>query len=195
MIPSLAVGPFSAVGVSALAADLSRLEPHFGIKVDVVVGAGFLRGACFSIDYVGRRLRFECHDRWRATLPLDPRSPHLVADVTVDGREPVATLVDTGSQRWWSTTRRRAEAWQSRSNRNRRMGLSGPVPSPSVDRRRHCCWSHDVATAPGPHPVGRRETPVVRRRPRRARPWSVGRAVRSETDGAQFERVMQLQLG
>jgi hypothetical protein len=51
VIPSLAVGAFSAADVPALVADLSRLEPRFGIKIDAVIGAGLLRGVCFSIDY------------------------------------------------------------------------------------------------------------------------------------------------
>jgi hypothetical protein len=97
VIPKLAVGSFSAVDVSALAADLSHLEPRFGIKADVVVGARLLRGACFNIDYVRRRLSFACRGGWRATLPLDRDSPLIVADVTIDGT-PLRLLVDTGSQ-------------------------------------------------------------------------------------------------
>ncbi len=113
VIPSLAVGPFSAADVPALVADLSRLEPRFGIKIDAVIGAGLLRGVCFSIDYVRRRLSFACRDSWRATLPLDRRSPHLVADVTIDGT-PLRLVVDTGSQAVLVYEDAAPVAWQSR---------------------------------------------------------------------------------
>jgi hypothetical protein len=127
VIPSLAVGPFSAVDVSALVADLSRLEPHFGIKADVVVGAGLLRGACFSIDYVGRRLSFACRDHWQATLPLDRHSPHVVADVTIDGT-PLRLVVDTGSQAVVVDDVATPVAWQSRVEAEiDGWDLSGPV--------------------------------------------------------------------
>ena len=127
VIPSLAVGSFSAVDVPALAADLSHLEASFGIKTDVVVGAGLLRGACFSINYVGRRLRFECRDGWRATLPLDRQSPHIVADVTIDGT-PLRLLVDTGSQAVVVYDKAAPEAWQSRVEAEiDAWDFSGPV--------------------------------------------------------------------
>jgi hypothetical protein len=96
VIPSLALGPFSAVDVAAVAADLSRLEPHFGVRADIVLGAGLLRGACFNIDYARRSLSFVCRDGWGASLPLDPRSPDVVADVTIDATS-LRLLVDTGS--------------------------------------------------------------------------------------------------
>jgi len=121
VIPELAIGPFSAADVPALAADLSRLQPRFGIKADVVVGARLLRGACFNIDYVGRRLRFACRGGWRASLPLHRDSPHLVAEVTIDGTS-LRLLVDTGSQAvvvyddaiptaWKSRVEAEIEAW------------------------------------------------------------------------------------
>ena len=121
VIPELAIGPFSAADVPALAADLSRLQPRFGIKADVVVGGRLLRGACFNIDYVGRRLRFACRGGWRASLPLHRDSPHLVADVTIDGT-PLRLLVDTGSHAvvvyddaiptaWKSRVEAEIEAW------------------------------------------------------------------------------------
>jgi predicted aspartyl protease len=127
VIPSLAVGPFSAMDVSALVADLSRLEPHFGIKADVVVGAGLLRGACFSIDYVRRRLNFTCRDGWRATLPLDGRSPHVVADVTIDGTS-LRLVVDTGSQAVLVDDDATPVAWQSKVEAEiDAWDFSGPV--------------------------------------------------------------------
>jgi hypothetical protein len=113
VIPSLAVGPFSAVDVSAMAADLSRLEPHFGIKIDAVIGAGALRGNCFSIDYVRRRLTFACRDDWQATLLLDRHQPHLVAAVTIDGT-PLRLVVDTGSEAVAVYEDATPRAWQSR---------------------------------------------------------------------------------
>ena len=127
VIPSLAVGSFSAVDVPALVADLSRLEPRFGIKADVVVGAGLLRGACFSIDYVRRRLSFACRDGWRATLPLDRGSPHLLADVTIDGT-PLRLVVDTGSQAVAVYEDATPVAWQSRVEAEiDAWDFSGPV--------------------------------------------------------------------
>ena len=99
--------------VSALVADLSRLEPRFGIKADVVVGARLLRGACFNIDYVRRRLSFTCRGGWRATLPLDRGSPHVVANVTIDGT-PLRLVVDTGSQAVVVYDYATPVAWQSR---------------------------------------------------------------------------------
>ena len=127
MIPSLAVGTFSAVDVPVLAADLSRLEPHFGIKADVVVGAVLLRGACFTIDYVGRRLSFACRDGWRATLPLDRSSPHLLADVTIDGT-PLRLAVDTGSQAVVVYEEATPVAWRSRVEADvDARDFSGPV--------------------------------------------------------------------
>jgi len=113
VIPSLAVGPFSAKDVPAMVSDLSRLEPRFGIKIDAVMGAGLLRGVCFSIDYVRRRLSFACRDGWRATLPLDRHSPHLVAGVTIDGT-PLRLVVDTGSQAVVVYEDATPVAWQSR---------------------------------------------------------------------------------
>ena len=97
VIPELAVGPFSAANVSAVATDLSRLEPRFGVRADVVMGVGLLRGACFSIDYVRRMLSFACGGGWRASLPLDRSSRLLIAAVTID-RTPLRLLVDTGSE-------------------------------------------------------------------------------------------------
>jgi hypothetical protein len=127
VIPGLAVGPFSAVDVSALVADLSSLEPQFGIKTDVVVGAGLLRGACFSIDYVGRWLSFACRDEWRATLPLDRHSPHVVAEVTIDGT-PLRLVVDTGSPAVVVDGDATPVAWQSRVEAEiNAWGFSGPV--------------------------------------------------------------------
>ena len=127
MIPSLAVGTFSAVDVPALATDLSRLEPHFGIRADVVVGAGLLRGACFSIDYVRRRLRFACRDGWRTTLPLDRHSPHLVAALTIDGT-PLRLVVDTGSEAVVVDEQATPAAWQSRVDAEvGAWDFSGPV--------------------------------------------------------------------
>jgi len=127
VIPGLAVGPFSAGDVSALVADLSRLEPYFGIKTDVVVGAGLLRGACFSIDYVGRWLSFACRDGWRATLPLDRHSPHVVAEVTIDGT-PLRLVVDTGSPAVVVDDDATPVAWQSRVETEiDAWGFSGPV--------------------------------------------------------------------
>ncbi len=113
VIPKIAAGSFSAVDVPALVADLSRLEPRFGIKADVVVGARLLRGACFSIDYVRRRLSFACRGDWRATLPLDRGSPHVVANVTIDGT-PLQLVVDTGSQAVVVYDYATPVAWQSR---------------------------------------------------------------------------------
>ena len=127
VIPELAVGSFSAADVPALAADLSRLEPHFGIKPDIVIGAGLLRGACFSIDYVGRRLSFACREGWRGTLPLDRRSPHLVAEVTIDGT-PFRLVVDTGSQAVVVDDDATPVAWQSRVEAKiDASDFSGPV--------------------------------------------------------------------
>ena len=127
VIPDLAVGPFSVADVPALVADLSRLEPHFGIKTDIVVGAGLLRGVCFSIDYVGRRLSFACREGWRATLPLDGRSPHVVAEVTIDGT-PLRLVVDTGSQAVVVDDDATPVAWQSRVEaRIDASDFSGPV--------------------------------------------------------------------
>jgi predicted aspartyl protease len=97
VIPSVELGGFTAANVSVLAADLSPLEPHFGIRIDVVVGASLLRGTCFTIDYVGRRLRFACRNGWGASVPLDRSSPHVVVEVTIDGM-PLRLLVDTGSE-------------------------------------------------------------------------------------------------
>jgi hypothetical protein len=113
VIPKLAVGPFSAVNVVALAADLSRLEPRFGIRADVIVGARLLRGTCFNIDYVLRRLGFACRGGWRASLPLDRDSPHVVADVTIDGT-PLRLLVDTGSEAMVVYDDATPAGWQSR---------------------------------------------------------------------------------
>ena len=127
VIPSLAVGAFSAADVPALVADLSRLEPRFGIKIDAVIGAGLLRGVCFSIDYVRRRLSFACRDSWRATLPLDRRSPHLVADVTIDGT-PLRLVVDTGSQAVLVYEDATPVAWQSRVDAEiNASDFSGPL--------------------------------------------------------------------
>jgi hypothetical protein len=113
VIPKLAVGAFSAANVPALSADLSRLEPRFGIKADVVVGVNLLRGACFNIDYVRRRLSFACQGGWRATLPLDRGSPHVVADVTIDGVQ-LRLLVDTGSETVMVFDDATPVAWRSR---------------------------------------------------------------------------------
>jgi hypothetical protein len=127
VIPSLALGPFTATNVSALAADLSPLEPRFGIKIDVVVGVSLLRGTCFSIDYVGRRLGFACRDGWRASLPLDHRSPHVVADVTIDGTR-LRLLVDTGSQAVVIYEDAMPAVWRSRIEADiEAWDFSGPV--------------------------------------------------------------------
>jgi hypothetical protein len=113
VLTSLAVGSFSAADVPVLVTDLARLEPHFGIKADVVLGVEVLRGACFSIDYVRRTLSFACRDGWRATLPLDRRSSLPVASVTIDGT-PLRLIVDTGSPAVMVHDAAIPEGWLSR---------------------------------------------------------------------------------
>jgi hypothetical protein len=127
VIPHMAVGPFSALNVPALSADLSRLEPHFGVKIDVVMGVGVLRGTCFSIDYVGRRLSFACRQGWRATVPLERRSAHVVAAVTIDAT-PLRLLVDTGSPALLVYGDAAPAAWHSRVEADiEARDFSGPL--------------------------------------------------------------------
>ena len=113
VLTSLAVGSFSTVDVPVLVTDLARLEPHFGIKADVVLGVEVLRGACFSIDYARRTLSFVCRDDWRATLPLDRRSSLPVANVTIDGT-PLRLSVDTGSPAVMVYDAAIPDGWRSR---------------------------------------------------------------------------------
>ena len=127
VLPSLAVGKFSALEVPVLVTDLSCLEPQFGVRPDVVLGVGVLRGACFSIDYVRRTLSFACRDDWRRSRPLDRRSALLVVDVTIDGT-PLQLRVDTGSPALVLYDEAVPEGWRSRVDAEiTGYDFSGPV--------------------------------------------------------------------
>ena len=127
VLPSLVVGSFSAVDVPVLVTDLSRLEPHFGIKADVVLGVEALRGTCFSIDYVRRRLNFSCRDDWRATTTLDRGSSLVVANVTIDGT-PLRLRMDTGSPAVVVYDNVIPDSWRSREQSEiNAFDFSGPV--------------------------------------------------------------------
>ena len=127
VLTSLAVGSFSALDVPVLVTDLARLEPHFGIKADVVLGVEVLRGTCFSIDYIRRRLSFSCRDDWRATVPLDRGSSLVVANVTIDGT-PLRLRVDTGSPAVVVYDNVIPDGWRSRvQSEINAFDFSGPV--------------------------------------------------------------------
>jgi hypothetical protein len=112
---------FSALDVSALAADVSP-SSRVSESRSICRGDGVVARRLLSIDYVGRWLNFPCRDSWRAALPLDRRSPHVVAHVATDGT-PLRLLVDTGYQAVavYDDAAPVGLAGQGRS-RNRRLG-------------------------------------------------------------------------
>ena len=95
-LPRLDLGPMHAADLSVLAADLASVGQRLGTRLDAIVGLDVLRGHCFQIDYLSRRLVLDCRDGWRWYVGCDPRSPYLVASVIIDGRE-YRLFVDTGS--------------------------------------------------------------------------------------------------
>ena len=96
ILPRLHVGPVHAAELSVLAADLVPVGQRLGTRIDAIVGLDVLRGHCFQIDYLSRRLVFACRDAWPWHVVCDRRSPYLVASVIIDGRD-YQLLVDTGS--------------------------------------------------------------------------------------------------
>lgn len=97
-LPSLRAGIFRAGSTRALTADLSRLDARFGGAADAIVGAEFLSGRAFAIDYIGRTLRpGRQGGAWPSTVRLTRRSPFPVADVTIDGVR-LRLKIDTGSE-------------------------------------------------------------------------------------------------
>jgi predicted aspartyl protease len=97
LLPSIDVGPIHAVGVEALAQDLSFIQDGLGERVDALIGLDVLGGRNFTIDYASQRLRFD------TTSPADDlwarmETGNAYASIEVRfGDNPAKLLVDTGA--------------------------------------------------------------------------------------------------
>ncbi|MGO8816572.1 MAG: aspartyl protease family protein [Terriglobia bacterium] len=96
VLPWVDVGPIHAVGVEALAQDLSFIERMLGVRVDALIGLDVLGKRNFSIDYAGGRLRFDPPpDAPRVWSNMAVGFSFAVVEIELDG---VTTrlMVDTG---------------------------------------------------------------------------------------------------
>ena len=111
LLPALSLGPLTASGLEAAAADLSSLSTGFGRRIDGVLGYGFLKDRVFTIDYATRALTFYPpsridrsdlfrHGKGRKVLPFDyygeDRTPFARA-LSVAGSPALRVTLDTGS--------------------------------------------------------------------------------------------------
>jgi hypothetical protein len=95
-VPFVRLGPIHAPDLPVLTADLHRLEPRLGVRLDAIVGLDVLRGRCFVIDYLARTLTFNCDRDLERAVAFDRRSAHLLIDVMVEGQRRRLAM-DSGS--------------------------------------------------------------------------------------------------
>jgi hypothetical protein len=90
------LGPIHAVGVEALAQDLSFIERMLGVRIDALIGLDVLGKRNFSIDYAAGRLQFDPPpDAPRVWSNMAVGFSFAVVEIELDG-VPTRLMVDTG---------------------------------------------------------------------------------------------------
>ncbi len=96
VLPDVDLGPIHAVGVEALAQDLSFIERMLGVRIDALIGLDVLGRRSFSIDYAAGLLRFDpVPDAAEVWSDLAEGDSYAVVEIELNG-VPVRLMVDTG---------------------------------------------------------------------------------------------------
>lgn len=135
----LDLGPMQVRGVRAAALELHALSGAMGRPFSMLVGRDVLRAATVDLDFPRARAAFWRPDVWRpapnAVAATVRRSAGaLLAKVSVEGREPIEAMIDTGATSALALSAQTAQSLGLLDGRSIRSGRSVSLGGVGVDR-------------------------------------------------------------